>query len=218
MHRCGPGRSETDRDALVGAVVAIDGEAGERLPLRPVGRLLGAEALAQLVGYEVEIEHDDLVVGTVGHPDHDHGTEPEIAVRARDRADRLVRPAGELVDVVDDARRSRSDHLHPAEQRAHVDLAVGLHRIREDRVREEHPRFERQVVEAAAEPVLVRMVVRVDDAGDDGEACAVDLFAAGRRGADRGDPPTFDRDVGAPELAPADVDEAVLQNDVGHQW
>ena len=210
-------RAEADRDPLVGAVVALDGEARERLPLRPGRQPVGAEALAQLGRDEAEIEHNDLVVGAVGHADHDHGAQAEVAVRARDRPDRLLRPAGELVDVVDDARRPRADHLHPAEQRAHVELAVGLHRVREHGIGEEHPRLERQVVEAAAEPVLVRVVVRVDDPRHDGEPRAVDDLAAGRAVADGRDPTTLDRDVGAPELAPADVDEPVLQNDARHQ-
>ena len=59
--------------------------------------------------------------------------------------------------------------------------------------------------------------MRVDDPRHDGEPRAVDDLAAGRAVADGRDPTTLDRDVGAPELAPADVDEPVLQNDVRHQ-
>src|SRR5437867_2332878 len=74
-------RAEADRDALAGAVVALDGEARERLPLRPGRQPVGAEALAQLGRDEVEVEHNDLVVGAVGHADHDHGAQAEVAVR-----------------------------------------------------------------------------------------------------------------------------------------
>src|SRR5262245_43716198 len=62
------------------------------------------------------------------------------------------------------------------------------------------------------------MVVRVDDPRHHGEPRAVDDLAAARPVADGRDPAALDRDVGAAEIAPAEVDEAVPQDDVRHQW
>jgi hypothetical protein len=51
--------------------------------------------------------------------------------------------------------------------------------------------------------------VRVDHPGDDGEARAVDALGAVGRGLD--DPAAGDGDVGAAEVARADVDETVCE-------
>jgi hypothetical protein len=56
------------------------------------------------------------------------------------------------------------------------------------------------------------MVVRVDHPGHDREAGAVD--ALGGVGSGRDDPPVGDGDVGAAEVACADVDETVFEDDV----
>jgi hypothetical protein len=56
--------------------------------------------------------------------------------------------------------------------------------------------------------------VRVDHPGDDEEAGAVDPLGVVRRALD--DPAAGDGDVGAAELAPVDVDEAVREDEVGY--
>src|SRR5439155_1185725 len=72
------------------------------------------------------------------------------------------------------ARRARVEQLDPAEQCAQVDLVRRLVRGSEHRIREEHPRLERKVVPETAEPVLVRVRMRVDHPRHDGKARAVD--------------------------------------------
>src|SRR5581483_4428921 len=127
--------------------------------------------------------------------------------------DRLERVLA-VVEEVDDRRRARAQHLDAAEQRAHVDLVGRLRRRREHRVREEHPRLERQVVPQPPEPVLVRVRVRVDHPRHDGVARAVDRDAARRRRLGDGvDAAAVNDDVGAGELPRADVDKPVPKDD-----
>src|SRR5581483_11676940 len=74
----------------------------------------------------------------------------------------------------------------------------------------QHPRLERQVVPEAAEPVLVRMRVRVDHARHDGIAGAVEAVEPGV--ADRHDASLVHDDVGAGEATRADVDETLSED------
>src|SRR5437870_13880138 len=102
---------------------ALDRESRERLPLAPGRRLVALELLDELGRHEVEVEYDRLVVAAVAHPERDERSQAEVAVGLSDGAERLLAEALELVEEIDDRGRARADHLHAAEQRAHVDLA-----------------------------------------------------------------------------------------------
>ena len=143
------------------------------------------------------------MVGAVADPERDQRPQPGVAVAANDCVQRLGREAVELVEEVDDTGRAALQLLDRSDQRPQVNLVRRLRRRRQCRIREQHPRLERQVVPHAAEPVLVRVVVRVDHPRDDEEARAVDLLGVGRA---LDDPPVGDGDVGATELSRADVD------------
>ena len=90
VQRCGPDGAGADRDPLVGTVEALDGAARERRPLVPRRRLLALEPVDEPARDEALVEHDGLVVGAVAHPERDQRPQPEVAVRAHDRLERLV--------------------------------------------------------------------------------------------------------------------------------
>ena len=150
------------------------------------------------------------MVRAVGHREADHRAQSEVAIGPHDGGERFVREALQLVEEVHDAGRAGADQLDPAEQRAHVDLVRRLLRCGQHGIREQHPGLERQVVPESAEPVLVRVAVRVHQPGHDREPGAVDPLGAG--GSVAGDAPVEHDDVGAVELPRADVDESVLED------
>ena len=209
-----PGRRRADRDALVRTVEAFHRQAHERLPLRPLGRLVALEARDERRIDERLVEHDRLVVGAIGDREPDQRSKPEIAVGANDRVQQLFGEPLELVQEVDDARRARAEHLDAADEGADVHLVRRLRRCREHRIREEHPRLEREAVPHAAEPVLIRVAVGVDRAGHDGEPGAVDDLVALEVLAHADDAAAGHSDVGAGEASRADVDQSVAENEL----
>ena len=208
----GARRPQSDRDPLVRPVEALDRLAAEPLPLVPGRRPLGFELLDELAQDETLLQDHRLVVGAVADPESDQRAQARVAVAAHDGLERLGRETVELVEEVDDAGRARPELLQSAEHGAQVDLLRPLRWRRQRRVREQHPGLERQVVPHAAEPVLVRVVVRVDHPGHDEEARAVDdLRIRGRLG---DDPAAGNGDVGADELTRTDVGETVSKDEV----
>ena len=205
-----PARADGDRDPLVRPVELLDRVAYEALQHVPRRRPVALEAVDQIARDEPLVEHDRLVVGAVADAERDRRAQTRVAIPAHDGVERLVAEAVELVEEVDDAGRAGAQLLDRAEDRAKVDLVRRLRRRGERGIGEQHPRLERQVVPHAAEPVLVRVVVRVDHPRDDEEAGGVDALRVGGHVGD--DPPVRDREVTAPELAAADVDETALEH------
>ncbi len=122
----------------------------------------------------------------------------DVAVREHDLVHALVEPALIAARTVEDARSAGGHHLQRADHRREVQVVGPQGRAGAAIRRDDHPRVERQRIAEALLDGLIRMGVRVDEAGHDDHPCRIHDGRARRveSAADGGDRAVLDEHVG----------------------
>ena len=173
--------------------------AQQRLELADAGSRRAAQLRRELGRHQLVDERQAVDQRPVHHAEADQGADSRVVVGLQGRVDRGPVDPGGLREVVDQCRAAGAQRLDRADHRPQVDLAR-RQRHRHARANQLHPELERQVLGAAALEVLVRVLVAVDEAGDEEPLRQLDDLV-GALGGDRsrrldgGDPVALDQHV-----------------------